>query len=84
MSGARSEAVVLLADKEISSLNEEYVMVIWPGTNDIDKNETNIGLKCIRNFARNCKHTNAIVMTAPHRHNLLEPSCISKKYLIGN
>ena len=38
MSGAKSEAVMLLTDKEISSLNEEYVMVIWCCANNINKN----------------------------------------------
>jgi hypothetical protein len=35
MSGARSEAV-FLADKEISILNKEDVVVIWGGANDIN------------------------------------------------
>jgi hypothetical protein len=35
MPGARSEAM-LLADKEISILNKEDVVVIWGGANDIN------------------------------------------------
>jgi len=36
MPGARSEAM-LLADKEIRSLNKEDVVVIWGHANDINK-----------------------------------------------
>jgi hypothetical protein len=71
MPGARPEAT-LLADKEISSLNKEGIMVVWVGANDINRTERIIRLKHIRNFALNCIHTNIIVMTAPYRHNLHE------------
>jgi hypothetical protein len=59
-------------------------VVIWGGANDINKNETNIGLKHIRNFALDRKHSNVIVMAAPHRYDLHASSCINKEIQIYN
>jgi len=37
-----------------------------------------------RDLALNHKHTNIVVMTAPHRHDLHESSCINKEIQIFN
>ena len=80
---ARSEAITLLDEKEIRSLNKD-VLVFCEGANDINKNETNMGLQCSWNFVLNRKHTNVLAMTAPHRHHLHESSCTDTEILIFN
>ena len=82
--GARNEAITHLANKEITTLRKDYVVVVWGGTKDISKNESNIGLKHIKKFALNLKHTNVIVMTAPHRYDLHTSSCINKETQMYN
>ena len=37
MRRAKSEAIALLADKEINILNKEDVVVMWGGANDVNK-----------------------------------------------
>jgi len=39
-----------LADKEIGNLSKEYIVIVCSGANDINRNETNIGLTHITNF----------------------------------
>ena len=77
--GARNEAITHLDDKEITNLSKDDVVVVWGGTKDISKNESNIGLKHIKKFALNLKHTNVIVTTAPLRYDLHTSSCINKE-----
>jgi hypothetical protein len=72
-----------LADKKISSLIK-VVLAIWGGDIDINKNGTNMELKCSRNFALKCKHKPVLAMTAPHRQELHESSCINKKIQLFN
>ena len=54
--GARNEAITHLDDKEITNISKDDVVVVWGGTKDISKNESNIGLKHIKKFALNLKH----------------------------
>jgi len=49
MPGTWNETVTSLADKEISNLSKEDIVIIC-SANDINRNETNIGLTHIRNF----------------------------------
>jgi hypothetical protein len=48
------------------------VIVFWDGTNDISKNNTKEGLKHVLSFVMNNKHTNIILISALHRHDLVE------------
>jgi hypothetical protein len=50
MLGARNTTVTSLADKEISNLSKEDIVIVCSGANDTSRNETNIGLTHIINF----------------------------------
>jgi hypothetical protein len=43
--GARLENITNLADSEINTLGKSDALIVIGGANDINKNETNIGLK---------------------------------------
>jgi RNase H-fold protein (predicted Holliday junction resolvase) len=58
--------------------------VIWGGTNDIVKNETNNGLAHITNFVNSRKHTNIVIVGAPVRFDLLATSCVNKEVIAYN
>ena len=47
MPGARLENITNLADEEVSKLGKKDTVIIIGGANDINKNETNVGLKHI-------------------------------------
>ena len=77
--GARNETITSMADKELSNLSKEDIVIVWSGANDIKWNKTNIGLMHIRNFVQSHANTNILMMMAPHRYNLKESSCIDKE-----
>jgi hypothetical protein len=84
MPGSRLETITQLAKEEIDKLNNDDVIIISRGVNDINKNESTIGLRYIWNFVVNRKHTNILLMTAPHRHDLPSHSCINKEVQVFN
>jgi len=77
--GAGMETIRDTARMEIQQLTKKDVVVQWVGSNDIAWNNSLIGLKHIREFLINNNHTNVILMTAPHRHDLTTDSCINKE-----
>jgi hypothetical protein len=52
-------------------------VIICGGANDINKNESKTGIRNIRNFALQNKHTDVIAISPPHRHDLQDSSCIN-------
>jgi hypothetical protein len=50
MPGSRLEHITSLARSEISHLRRNDFVVIWGGTNDISKNESDAGLRYMRKF----------------------------------
>jgi hypothetical protein len=59
-------------------------VVVWGGTNDIGKDNTNEGQRHLQTFVERNKHTNIIVMTAPHRHDLSRQSCVNNEVIVFN
>ena len=82
--GARLESITNLADGEISSLGNKDMVTVIGGTNDISRNETNLGLTYLRKFVDNWRNTNILVLTAPHRYDLLESSWVNKEVEVFN
>ena len=54
-------------------------MILCGGTRDIAKNEANIGLRHISQFANSTADTNVIVTCAPTRFDLQPSSCVNKE-----
>ena len=69
MPGSGLRHITGLASRETSCNQFEFV-IICGGANDINKNESNIGLSNIRKFALQNEHTNVITISPPHRHDL--------------
>jgi hypothetical protein len=64
--------------KEVRSLSKNYV-VFWGGANDEGRDNSSTGLHQITNFITDNKHTNIILITAPHRYDLMQASCVNNK-----
>ena len=79
MPGSRLEHITNLARRDISHMNRNDFVVVWGGTNDISKNESNSGLKYLRKFALHNKHTNIIAVAPPHRYDLPDFSCVNQE-----
>jgi len=52
MPGARLENITNLADEEVSTLGKSDTMIVIGEANDINKNETNVGLKHLGKFIK--------------------------------
>ena len=61
----------------INQLTKEDAVVIWGGSNDIAKNNASTGMKHLLDLVINATHTNIILMSAPHRFDLIETSCVN-------
>jgi hypothetical protein len=55
------------------------MVVVWGGTNNIAKNESEKGLVHILNFVKQRKHTIIIVVNAPERHDLPTTFCVNSE-----
>ena len=84
MPGAGLAHVTTLAQEEIPNLTPYDAVVIWGGSNDINKNETSRGLRHLQNFANHKSNTNILALTAPERHDLQETSCVNKEVQVLN
>jgi hypothetical protein len=63
---------LLLARKEIASFTKEDLVIVWGGANDVNKNESMKGLMKLHEFVEQRIDTNFMIVTIPHRHDLLD------------
>jgi lysophospholipase L1-like esterase len=60
------------------------VVVVWGGTRDVGRNETEKGLHQIRNIVKNHSQTNVIVISVPYRYDLEPKSCVNDEVKMYN
>jgi lysophospholipase L1-like esterase len=78
------EVITNSAKKEIDHMTQKDVVIVCGGVNNINKNESNKGLKYVTHFVQNRRNTTVIIMNAPHRFDLEETSCVNKEIKIFN
>jgi hypothetical protein len=49
------------------------------GSNEIARNNSIKGMTNVLECVMNAYHTNVIIMSAPHRHDLIRNSCVNKE-----
>ena len=76
--------VTQLAKIELSALTRRDTIIVWGGSNDMNKNEMQSGLKCVYNFVNQRTNTNILTLTIPHRHDLSLHSRVNKEILTFN
>jgi hypothetical protein len=77
--GANIDTLTSSAMEDIKHLTNNDIIDFWGGTNDVGKNISQDGLKHINNFMKVNSHTNIILMSVPHQHNLPEWLCINSE-----
>jgi lysophospholipase L1-like esterase len=77
--GAAIVTLISSAKRDIANLNKNDVIVFCGGARDISNNNTQNGLRHLMNFVKETKHTNIILISVPHRHDLLYWSCVNKE-----
>jgi hypothetical protein len=82
--GTGLEVITNSAKKEIDHLTQKDVVVVSGGANNVSKNESMKGLKCVTQFVQHRGNTNVIIMNAPHRFDLEDSSCVNKEIKVFN
>jgi hypothetical protein len=54
------------------NLTKSDVVVVCGGSNDVSKNNSNIALEHILNFIKDNNNTNIILLSMPHKHDLMD------------
>jgi RNase H-fold protein (predicted Holliday junction resolvase) len=60
-------------------LTKSDVIVFCGGANDVGMNNAKMALKHITDFIKENNPTNIILLSVPHRHNLMESSCVNNE-----
>ena len=77
--GSTLEKLTNSVSSDLKELTKKDACIIWGGTNDVGRNETNIGIRSLHEFISCHQHTNVIVLKVPHRHDLASNSCINEE-----
>jgi len=66
---------------KLQQLTKKDVVVLWAGgdSSDIVRNNSTAGMKHLLEFVTNANHTNVILISAPHRYDLMNNSCANIK-----
>ena len=78
MPGSRLQNITNLARNEIAGFSKEDTVIIWGGSNDVNRNESTKGLRNSNEFVDQRINTNIMIVTIPQRHHLMPTSCINK------
>jgi hypothetical protein len=70
--------------KGIKVLGKNDAVIVCGGANDINKNESSVGLKKLKKFVSSTRDTNIFIVTVPHRHDLQVSSCVNKEIKVFN
>ncbi|PNF21747.1 hypothetical protein B7P43_G09874 [Cryptotermes secundus] len=69
--------LVHLTDSDLKDLTMNDVCVVWGGSNDVGRNEPNLGMRALKQIISSLNHTNAIVINVPPRYDLASNSCVN-------
>ena len=79
MPGSRPEQITRSARREINQVHRDDFVIIWGGASNINRNESNTRIRHRRKFAFRNEHIDVFTMTAPHRYDLQDFSCINEE-----
>jgi len=61
------------------NLTKNDFLILWSGANDVAKNNTMKAFRFLVEFATNRSHTNVILASVPHRHDMMSSSCVNEE-----
>ena len=82
--GAVMEEIVKTASKDIQTLSDNDVLIVWGGSNDISRNKSKEALNQLCKFVEGKNKVNLVIMKAPPRHDLMPSSCVNNEVLKFN
>jgi len=77
--GANIATLITSRIADVNSLTKNDLIILWGGSNDVSKNNSQEVLKHLVHFVQSNNHTNIILLCAPTRHDLPEWSCVNNE-----
>jgi len=78
-SGTCSDILTKTATNVSKNLTKKDTLILWSGANEVAKNDTMKAFRYLVDFAKNSSHTNVILASAPHRHDLMSSTCVNEE-----
>jgi len=77
--GAGMKYIIDKSRVKVQQLTKKDVVVLWGGGGsfDIARNNLTVGMKHLLEFVTNANHTNVILISSPHRYDLMSNSCVN-------
>jgi hypothetical protein len=82
--GSGVNILTKFAKNEVMNLTKGNVVLLWVDANDMSKNNSEIGLSHIINFVKDNGHTNIVLLSVPHRYDLIKSFCVNKEITMSN
>jgi hypothetical protein len=82
--GADLAAILASGVKDTKDFSKRDVVIVWGGTKDVSRNETDKGLIQFRDFVNENAHSNVIAMNLPNRMDLEATSCVNQETKVFN
>jgi len=79
MPGADLQNITKLAKSEVSTLTNSDIIIVCGGSNDVNRDMSQVGLNSLKNFVNLRNNTKVLILTLPLRHDLLHDSCVNKE-----
>jgi lysophospholipase L1-like esterase len=79
MPGAGLQNITNLAKSEVTTLTKSDMVTVCGGSNDVYRNESQIGLNSLKSFVNLRTNTKVLILTLPQRYDLTEDSCMNKE-----
>jgi len=76
---ANLDAIIPPSHFKIDNLLKNNVIIVCGETRDISRTETNVGLRCFKQFEMKTNSTNVFILDAPHHHDLRKTYVLTKK-----
>jgi hypothetical protein len=72
------------AKMKMAQLGREDIVVLWGSSNYVARNNSVVGIKHILDLVIHSSHTNVIVLSVPHRYDLINDSCVNREVKVFN
>jgi hypothetical protein len=82
--GSSLEKLVNTSRPDLKALTMGDVRIVWGSSKDVGQNESTMGIRALKQFLSFHKHTNVIVLSVPHRHDLSSNSCVNHEVQVFN
>jgi len=79
MPGAGLQNITKLAKSEVSTLTNRDMIIVCGGSNDVNRNMSQMGLNSLKNSVNLRTNTNVLILALLPRHDLTHDSCVNKE-----